>query len=365
MERLAMIRCLSGFLSLSGFGGLFWSSSRREILAWTAAGFVVFGLSPPGLANGSPYPKTDIRSGGPAMILVLGAEGESEFGADFDRQADQWRQLALHAGLSLHSVGRAATNSVVDRVQFQQLLELAPATDLNPLWLVMIGHGTYDGNEARFNLRGPDVSATELAVWLQPIRRPLLLINTASSSAPFLNRLSASNRIVITATRDGYEQNYTRFGTYLAQAFGQLGSDLDQDGRISLLEAFLSAADQVKEFYESAGRLATEHALIDDNGDGLGTPADWFRGVRATKSAAKGASVDGWRAHQIHLLPGGEDLQLTPEQRRQRDALELAIVQWREKKPELSETEYYSHLESLLLNLARLLEDRAATQERP
>ena len=151
------------------------------------------------------------------------------------------------------------------------------------MWLVLIGHGTFDGKEARFNLRGPDVSADELALWLKPFRRPLAVIDTASCSAPFLNLLSATNRVIITATRSGNEQNFTRFGQYLAQALTDPEANLDKDGQVSLLEAFLTASHQAAEFYKLQGRLVTEHALLDDNGDGLGTPADWFRGLRAIK----------------------------------------------------------------------------------
>ena len=100
----------------------------------------------------------------------------------------------------------------------------------------------------------PGCPAAELAVWLKPFRRPLAVINTASCSAPFLNLLSAANRVVITATRSGYEQNYTRFGQYLAEALADPGADLDKDGQVSLLEAFLTASHQAAEFYKVQGR---------------------------------------------------------------------------------------------------------------
>ena len=169
---------------------------------------------------------------------------------------------------------------------------------------MLIGHGTFDGKEAKFNLRGPDLSATELAAWLKPFRRPVIVINCASSSSPFLNQLSAPERIIVTATRSGYEDNFARFGKFMAEAIADPAADLDKDGQTSLLEAFLMASRRVKEFYEADGRLVTEHALLDDNGDGLGTPADFFRGVRAVKKPVEGGSVDGVRANQI--VPGSQ-----------------------------------------------------------
>jgi hypothetical protein len=122
------------------------------------------------------------------------------------------------------------------------------------------------------------------------------------------------------------------------------------------LEAFLAAAAQVAEFYRSEGRLATEHALIEDNGDGKGTPADWFRGVRPVRAAAEGAPTDGARAHQLHLVPSPAEQALPVEVRRQRDRIERAIFRLRENRHRLPEAEYFEQLERLLLELAELLE---------
>ena len=100
------------------------------------------------------------------------------------------------------------------------------------------------------------------------------------------------------------------------------------------------------------GRLATEHALIDDNGDGLGTPPDWFRGVRAQRKARDGASPDGTRAHQFHLVRSEEERNLTPEARAKRDEVEQRIARLREMKDNLYLEDYYRELEALMLELA-------------
>jgi hypothetical protein len=236
------------------------------------------------------------------------------------------------------------------------LLDGEPRESSDELWIVLIGHGTYDGREAKFNLRGPDLSATELAEWLKPFSRPLALIDCASSSAPFLTKLSAPGRVIVTATRSGFELNYARFGQYLSEAIGNPEADLDKDGQTSLLEAFIFASNRVAEFYKSQGRLATEHALIDDNGDGLGTPADWFRGIRAVKKAKEGATVDGLRAHQFHLVRSEFEQKLPPEVRARRNELELSIAKLRDQKPKMPEDDYYRELERLLLQIARLYE---------
>ncbi|MBC7366123.1 MAG: hypothetical protein H7343_04810 [Undibacterium sp.] len=291
---------------------------------------------------------------GVTVLLVVGAEGEAEYRTQFAAQVPLWEKVAAQAGAKKVVVGtNAAVDATTDLERLKQALAAEPKTG-GELWVVLIGHGTYDGKDAKFNLRGPDLTATELATWLKPFNRPLAVINTASASAPFISKLGGANRVVITATRTGNEHNFARLGPYLAEAMGDPKSDLDQDGQTSLLEAFLSASARVKEFYKTEGRLATEHALIDDNGDGLGTPAEWFRGTRATKKAKDGAALDGTRARQFHLVRSEAEARLTTEQRARRDELERAVEALRESKAKLGEAEYYGKLEALMVELAQL-----------
>ena len=224
----------------------------------------------------------------------------------------------------------------------------------------MIGHGTFDGREAKFNLRGPDMSDAELAQWLAPSKRPIVVINCTSGSGPFINRLSGQDRIVVTATKSGYELNFARFGQYIAESIGDERADLDKDGQVSLLEAFLMASSRVNEYYRNHSQLATEHALLDDNGDGLGTPADWFRGTRATSARKDGAGLDGHRAHQIHLIKSDRERQMPADLRRRRDQIELSIAALRDQKDKLGEDVYYRRLEDLMVELAQLYRDARA-----
>jgi hypothetical protein len=288
------------------------------------------------------------------LIIVIGAAGEEAYGTVFAEEADRWEKAGVRGAARCLVIGRGPPGTVSDRDRLQHVLQAEPKEGSGKLWLVLIGHGTFDGQDAKFNLRGPDFSATELALWLQPFRRPLALIDTSSASAPFLKKLSGPGRVIVTATRSGEEQNYARFGIYLAEAITDPQSDLDQDGDISLLEAFLSAAGRLADFYKADGRLATEHPLLDDNGDGLGTPPDWFQGVRAVKRARDGAAADGPLAQQFVLIPGPAEQALPPEVRARRDQLELAVARLRENKAALPEDDYYGQLDRLLLQLARL-----------
>jgi hypothetical protein len=301
----------------------------------------------------------------PIFVIVVGASGEDIYEPIFAECAKLWREAALKGGAEVAVVGLekiANPESDADKKKLQSLIENFKATNSTPAWVVLIGHGTDNGKEAKFNLRGPDVSAAELADWFKPAQRPLIIVNTASSSGAFIKPLSAANRIIVTATRSGGEINYAHFGEYMAASIGSPEADLDKDEQTSLLEAFLMASRRVADFYKEEGRLATEHALIEDNGDGLGTPADWFKGVRAVKKAEKGQGVDGRRAHQAHLISNAADQKLTPEQRTKRDEIELAISTLRDRKEKMPKQEYYRELEKLLLQIARLYEESEAAK---
>ena len=290
---------------------------------------------------------------GQTVLAVIGAGGEEEYHKQFLEWTAHWEKAAAEGEAEFLSIGQdpGQTN---DLARLQERLSSLPRAG-EPLWLVFIGHGTFDGKEAKFNLRGPDLSAGGLAKALDPMTRTVVIINTSSSSAPFMNVLSRSNRVIITATRSGHEQNFARLGEYLSESIRSPHADLDKDGQTSLLEAFVLAARQTADFYRNEGRLATEHALLDDNADGLGTQADWFRGVRAVKKPQKGAA-DGMRAHQLHLVRSERERSLSPETRARRDEVEAAIAKLREAKDKLKDEEYYQQLEPLLIEIARLYE---------
>lgn len=290
----------------------------------------------------------------PAVLVVIGASGADEFGKQFREWAARWEAAAKQAKAQFAAIGLAGAGEQPDREALQEQLKLLGAENIEPLWLILMGHGTFDGKTARYNLRGPDFTAAELGGWLKTIERPLVVLDCTSSSGPFLNELSAENRVIVTATRSGFEYNFARLGDYLSSAITDLKADLDKDDQVSLLEAFLFAASGVKEFYDSEGRLSTEHALIDDNGDQLGTPPDWFQGLRATKAAKDGASPDGLRASQVVLVKSSREERLSPELRARRDELERQLAAIRQHKSTLDENEYLAKIEPILVELGRL-----------
>lgn len=296
----------------------------------------------------------------PRVIVVVGAAGSAEFGDQFQTWAARWQTASEQGGADCQVIGLSDQPAGTSDRQtlLDSLGRLAAANAESPgkapLWLVLLGHGTFDGKTARFNLRGPDLSAAELAAAMQPFSGPVAVINCASASGPFVNSLSSPGRVVITATRSGSESNFARFGDGFSAALLDLAADLDKDEQVSLLEAFLAAAAKVREFYADAGRLATEHPLLDDNGDRLGTPADWFEGVVAVKSAKSGARPDGPFASQWTLVRSAVEQELPTEIRARRDQLEQELARLRQQKGKLAEDEYLDLIEPVLLELSRL-----------
>lgn len=320
----------------------------RVWLAFTAAAAILAaGLENVRAADATAPDKTTV-------IVVVGAAGEPMYGSNFLAWSALWSDAAKKGGAECTVIGTGPTNGPADIDVLKQTLAAQPTESVNELWLVLLGHGTYDGRTAKFNMRGPDFTPDDLAGWLKPFKRPLAVIDCSSCSAPFLTKLSAPGRVIITATRSGDERNYARFGQYISEAIADPSADLDKDGQTSLLEAFLMASRQVAEFYKDQGRLMTEHALLDDNGDGKGTPADWFKGIRAVKRASNGAELDGLRAQQVVLVRSAQDQQLAPEVRARRDELVLDVEKLRDQKEKMSEDDYYQKLEPMLAELAKI-----------
>ena len=291
---------------------------------------------------------------GSDVVLVVGAHGTPEFGQVFSKSADSWEAATKEGEATLIRIGRDEPGETSDLKQLEEKIAALTKEEAKPLWIVLIGHGTYDGREAKFNLRGEDLSASSLSTWLKDSKRPVAIINNSASSAPFIKALSKEGRIVMTATKSGSEDSYARFGQYLAESINAPEADIDQDGATSLLEAFLSATKQVNEFYEKEGRIVTEQALVDDNGDGLGTPADFYRGTRIDKLTVDGVMPDGLRAQQWHLVPSEAERNLSDDLRKKRDELEIKLFALRTKKNSMNEEKYFSRLEEIARAIAKI-----------
>ena len=272
------------------------------------------------------------------VLIVRGADGEEVYGKKFDAQVKAWQEAC--------SKGQVKA-AVITRLDD---LKSRVASVKSSLWIVMIGHGTFDGREAKFNLSGPDLSVAQLAEWLKPLPQEVVVVNTASASGAWVKPLSGSNRVIVSATKSADEVFYTRFGEFMAKAIvGLPEADADQDRQVSLVEAFLYAAKQAAQFYETEERIATEHAIIEDNGDGVGTRSEVFEGVRP-----KDPKFDGARSLQLALVLNEDEMKLSDEVRTKRDALEAKVRELVAQKSSIKEDEYYRELEKLFREIAAL-----------
>jgi hypothetical protein len=293
------------------------------------------------------------QSSSESLILVIGAGGNEQFEEEFSDWAVRWEELAQSRQWDVTRIEQPTSDGTTPREQLRQAVR-EQATGDSRCWIVMLGHGTYLRGVAKFNLIGPDVAAGELKSWLDETTRPLVLLHCFSASAPFLTELSAPGRIVVSATRSGNELNFSRFGRYLSEAISEPAADLDHDREISVLEAFLYASAKTQEFYDDDSRLSTEHALIDDNGDGKGTSRQFYRGILPVGNPESGQEIDGAIAKTCILRSLSGAIQLNAEESRQRQELEDAIAELRGQKPELDEKRYLNRLESLLIELSQL-----------
>lgn len=281
-----------------------------------------------------------------ALLLVVGEPGNALYQDEFRRQAKAWQDLAAKAKMEETTIGLGDEASEGDRPALEKAIAALPKSG-GDLWLVWIGHGSFDGRSAKFNLRGPDIEATEIAELLKPIERRLIVLNLFSASGPFVAPLAGKDRVIVSASRGG-ERNYSRLGEKLADSLASTEADLDLDGSLSLLEAVLHASAATKAFYDDAQRVVPEHATIDDNGDGRATGTDKFKGLRT-----EGPAADGALAREIHFL-GNDDDPLSPEAREERTKLEAEIEALRQRKKELKEDDYYAELETLMRRMAKL-----------
>jgi hypothetical protein len=215
------------------------------------------------------------------------------------------------------------------------------------IFVVLIGHGSYTNGESRFNLPGPDLTAEDFELHLDRLSdRRVAFINLASSSGEFVKALSGAGRAIVTATRTGRERNETIFGGYFIDAFDGETADLDKDGRVSVWEAFEFARIEVTREFERSNLIVTEHAVLDDNGDGEGSTelVDAIDGAFArTMFLAADPSMAAARATGDLVLKALYE---------QKADVERRIAELRELRGQIDQDRYDSDLEELLVELA-------------
>jgi hypothetical protein len=285
-------------------------------------------------------------------VIINGASGEPAYAKQFQQWTSALQSALLgrfgfpkdRVKILTEKPGATAATATAEEVK---KLFASLRTELNSdsvLFVFLIGHGSFD-KEAKFNLVGPDLSAADYNKLLSELPTPRVVIfNMASASGEFIKPLTAKGRVIVTATRSGQENNATRFMEYFLAALKASDADADQDGHISVLEAFNYANRLTAEFYTRAGRLATEHALLEDNGDGVGhTKMEGGDGLLARTTYLDALSVAQATANATiaKLI-------------RDRTRLEGEIAQLIGRKSSMQEADYEKELERLFIELAKV-----------
>ena len=268
---------------------------------------------------------------------------------DFQFPAGNVTVLAEAALSDLAFVNDVATAENI-RARFDGLAGQVTAAD--HVYVLLFGHGSYDGENAQLNIPRRDLNDADYADLINalPAGR-LIFVNTASASAPFIDVLSALDRIVITATRRGTQRNETVFPRFFVEALTSPAADLDKNGDLSVREIFRYAAEKTAQSFDETSHLATEHALLDDTGDGKG-----YR-VEELDEAAEGnlAAVTYLKRRTAVLATvSGENRAEIVAMLGEKDALERDIADLKSRKKNLNEDRYYAELETLFVRLARL-----------
>jgi len=274
------------------------------------------------------------------VLVIEGLPGDQVYAEQFDRQVTAI-STALRSVTETERVRVFRSDDVSRDAVLGHLRSLqSEVRSSDQFALFLIGHGSYDDVEYKFNIPGPDLTGEDIAASLDelPITNQLF-INTSSSSGAIADLVASDDRIVVLATRSGAERHATRFGNYFAVALSDPSADIDKNGRISVEEAFRFAERQVSDYFERNDQLATEHATLD--------------GARAERVVL--ARLSGAQPNVVDTALG--------ELIADRDALNADIEALRFARDDMPPADYQSALLQRMLELARVEDAIEARQE--
>lgn len=285
-------------------------------------------------------------------VIISGASG----GEKYAEQMATWRsdlRSALvdrygfkpeHVKLLVDEAAKTGDRATTANVKslFSEIKKSGSKEDF--VLIVLLGHGTYDGDTAKFNLVGPDMTAKDWTAVLAGVQGRVTVVNTTEASFPFLEALSSKGRVVITATHSAAQKYATVFPEYFVKAMNEASTDLDKNGRTSIFEVFAAASAAVKQHFEQRGQLLTEHAVIDDNGDGKGRQA---ADEGPDGGIARIAFLDA------ELVTDNTNPELANLIKRRR-ALEAQAEEHKQLKGVMPDAEWNAQFEKLMLELAQV-----------
>jgi len=287
-------------------------------------------------------------------LVVTGASGGEQYAKKYDAWRAQFvttlRERFHYAPERIFVLAETASAGVDTATREHVRRALGDLrtrmTKDDQLLVLLIGHGTsIDGDEAKFNLVGPDLSATEWAELIKPLPGRIVFVNTTAASFPFLRKVAGRGRVVVTATDSAAQQFETVFPEYFVKAFEDPAANVDKNGRVSIWEAFTYASARVRQSFEQKGQLPTERPLLDDTGAGIGREA-------------QNPGTDGAIARVTYVEPDAP-LALPADSAqaalvRRRADLEARLEALKARKESTPEDEYAAELEKILVEIARV-----------
>jgi hypothetical protein len=305
--------------------------------AWLARGMAVSALLGACIAHADVY-----------YVNVAGLGGEPDYEQRFGALAVDLDRITRAGGASSHVVTLSGIQATREHLQ-QALSGIAAAAHADDVLVVtLVGHGTFDGQQYKFNLPGPDVSAEQLAGWCDQIAATRqLIVNTTSASGGSVKALQRHDRVVIAATKSGTEKNATVFARYWVEALQDSGADTDKNQIITGLEAFQYATRKTAAFYETEKRLATEHAVFEEGG----------KSAPVRDAAADSDAGRMLASFALVRLGGTADAANDPAKLvllKQKEQLEQKIDLLKYQRAAMSPDDYREQLSQMLLALAKV-----------
>lgn len=287
---------------------------------------------------------------GTYVVTIAGLGGEPDYDQRFTGNANDIDRVFKSEGDQFHSIEIAGADATKAKLTaaLQQVAAEAKADD--DFVLIMIGHGTFDGFEYKFNLIGPDISGDDIAALCDKIpSKRQLIINTTSASGGSIIPLQKAGRAVIAATKSGTEKNATIFARYLAEALQDPEADTNKDDSISAMEAFTYATKKTADFYDSQKRLASEHAVFEDTGKS--------EPVReATPATGEGLLLSNFTLVRLANDQAAANDPAKKSLLAQKEQLEQKIDELKYQKAAMDEDDYKQQLTADLLELAKVQE---------
>jgi hypothetical protein len=268
-------------------------------------------------------------------LISTGLGGVPEYEENFAKWADSAEELCeKEMGAEVIRLTGSSHKKTDFQSSFEKVDSLLPET--GECWIFLIGHGSYDGRDYKFNIAGPDLLGSDLVQFLNSLEdRTIYAILATSSSGVLIPRLSGPNRVVISATKSEREQMAPLFMSFFLEASRSAEADLDKNGSVSLREAFSLSESAIRKWYEGKKRLQTEHPVLDDSGG---------QGRLASLAYLSKPPEQSYRSLEARrLLP-------------ERVRLEREVEDLKLRKTEMPVAEYYEKLEAVLVELASLNE---------